>query len=93
MAFLRVVVICDWPTTVEKSWGLYFLAETMNLSMIYSYGKPTTNPGAGNGLLFLPAQNFLKKDEKNFGIFTLLIKFVLLIISYGNRREKRKTEN
>src|ERR1700748_2504994 len=33
MAFLRVVVICTCPTTVEKSWGLYFLAETMNLSI------------------------------------------------------------
>src|SRR5450755_2038086 len=31
MAFLSVVVICDCPTTAEKSCGLYFLAETMNL--------------------------------------------------------------
>jgi hypothetical protein len=31
IAFFSVVVICDWPTTVEKSCGLYFLAETMNL--------------------------------------------------------------
>src|SRR6202035_4173453 len=35
-AFLRVVVICDWPTTVEKFCGLSFLADTMNLSMILS---------------------------------------------------------
>ena len=34
MAFFRVVVICDCPTTVEKSWGLYFRAETINLSII-----------------------------------------------------------
>jgi len=33
MAFFRVVVICDCPTTVEKSWGLYFRAETINLSI------------------------------------------------------------
>src|ERR1700722_2664018 len=33
MAFFRVVVIWDWPTTVEKSWGLYFRALTMNLSI------------------------------------------------------------
>src|SRR5678815_3009677 len=30
MAFLRVVVICDCPTTVEKFWGLYLRAETIN---------------------------------------------------------------
>src|SRR5258708_40367089 len=36
MAFLRVVVMCDCPTTVEKSWGRYFRAETINLSMLYA---------------------------------------------------------
>ena len=34
MAFFNVVVICDWPTTVLKFCGRYFLAETMNLSII-----------------------------------------------------------
>jgi hypothetical protein len=34
MAFFRVVVIWDWPTTVEKSCGLYFRALTMNLSIL-----------------------------------------------------------
>ena len=34
IAFLSVVVICDWPTTVSKVCGLYFLAETTNLSII-----------------------------------------------------------
>src|SRR6185369_11973997 len=33
IAFLSVVVICDWPMTVSKVCGLYFLADTMNLSM------------------------------------------------------------
>ena len=33
IAFLNVVVICDCPTTVSKSCGLYFLAETINFSM------------------------------------------------------------
>src|SRR5687768_10320530 len=33
IAFFRVVVICAWPTTVEKFCGLYFLAETINLSI------------------------------------------------------------
>jgi hypothetical protein len=28
MAFLRVVVMCDCPTTVLKFWGLYLRAET-----------------------------------------------------------------
>jgi hypothetical protein len=28
MAFFRVVVICDCPTTVLKFWGLYLRAET-----------------------------------------------------------------
>ncbi|MBO9660641.1 MAG: DNA polymerase III subunit gamma/tau, partial [Chitinophagaceae bacterium] len=30
IAFFKVVVICDWPTTVSNSWGLYFLAKTIN---------------------------------------------------------------
>src|SRR5450432_1336276 len=34
IAFLRVVVICDCPTTVLKFCGRYFLAETINLSII-----------------------------------------------------------
>jgi hypothetical protein len=34
IAFLSVVVICDCPTTVSKVWGLYFLADTMNLSIL-----------------------------------------------------------
>ena len=34
MAFFKVVVICDWPTTVLKFWGLYFLAETTKLSIV-----------------------------------------------------------
>jgi hypothetical protein len=33
IAFFKVVVMCDCPTTVLKFWGLYFLAETMNLSI------------------------------------------------------------
>jgi len=33
IAFLSVVVICDCPITVLKFCGLYFLAETINLSM------------------------------------------------------------
>jgi len=33
MAFFSVVVICACPTTVEKFCGLYFLAETINLSI------------------------------------------------------------
>src|SRR5436190_641084 len=33
IAFLSVVVICACPTTVLKVWGLYFLAETINLSI------------------------------------------------------------
>ena len=33
MAFFNVVVMWDCPTTVLKFWGLYFLAETMNLSI------------------------------------------------------------
>ena len=33
MAFFSVVVMCDCPTTVEKFWGLYFLADTINLSI------------------------------------------------------------
>jgi hypothetical protein len=33
MAFFRVVVICDCPTTVEKCCGLYFLAETTKFSI------------------------------------------------------------
>ena len=33
MAFFRVVVMCDCPTTVLKFCGRYFLAETINLSM------------------------------------------------------------
>src|ERR1700748_3275839 len=49
MAFFRVVVICDCPTTVEKSWGLYFRAETINLSIRFSsYSKRTANTKAGN---------------------------------------------
>jgi hypothetical protein len=27
------VVICDCPTTVSNVWGLYFRAETINLSI------------------------------------------------------------
>src|SRR6478672_1092530 len=34
MAFFKVVVICDCPTTVLKFWGRYLRAETINLSMI-----------------------------------------------------------
>jgi hypothetical protein len=33
IAFFSVVVICDCPTTVEKCWGLYFLAETTKFSI------------------------------------------------------------
>jgi hypothetical protein len=33
IAFFKVVVICDCPTTVEKFCGLYLRAETMNLSL------------------------------------------------------------
>src|SRR2546421_4606921 len=33
MAFFNVVVICSCPTTVEKFWGLYLRAETINLSI------------------------------------------------------------
>src|SRR5690349_5372706 len=33
IAFLSVVVICCWPTTVSKVCGRYFLAETINLSI------------------------------------------------------------
>src|SRR5215471_19342314 len=33
MAFFNVVVMCCWPTTVSKVCGLYFLAETINLSI------------------------------------------------------------
>ena len=33
IAFFKVVVICACPTTVSNVCGLYFLAETMNLSM------------------------------------------------------------
>ena len=41
MAFFKVVVICACPTTVLKFCGLYFLAETINFSIIinnYSVG-------------------------------------------------------
>jgi hypothetical protein len=34
IAFFNVVVICDCPITVLKFCGLYFLAETINLSII-----------------------------------------------------------
>jgi hypothetical protein len=34
MAFFSVVVICACPTTVLKFCGLYFRADTMNLSMM-----------------------------------------------------------
>src|SRR6186713_2732347 len=34
IAFFSVVVICDCPTTVSKVCGLYFLAETTNLSIL-----------------------------------------------------------
>src|SRR4051812_26970305 len=37
IAFFKVVVMCDWPTTVEKFCGLYLRAETINLSI------PATN--------------------------------------------------
>lgn len=33
IAFFKVVVICGCPTTVEKFWGLYFRAETINFSI------------------------------------------------------------
>jgi hypothetical protein len=33
MAFFKVVVICACPTTVSNVCGLYFLADTMNLSI------------------------------------------------------------
>jgi hypothetical protein len=33
IAIIKVVVICYCHTTVEKFWGLYFLAETINLSI------------------------------------------------------------
>src|SRR4029079_15935159 len=33
IAFFNVVVMCPWPITVSKVCGLYFLAETTNLSM------------------------------------------------------------
>ena len=36
IAFFNVVVICAWPTTVLKFCGLYFLAETMKLSIVNS---------------------------------------------------------
>ena len=39
MAFFKVVVICACPTTVEKFCGLYFLAETINLSIAANFGK------------------------------------------------------
>src|SRR5690348_11490675 len=42
MAFLRVVVIWPWPTTVSKVWGLYFRAETINFSMVCSKCKECT---------------------------------------------------
>src|SRR6478672_10342179 len=37
MAFFKVVVICDCPTTVSNVCGLYFLADTMNLFSISNY--------------------------------------------------------
>src|SRR5579872_5366903 len=76
MAFFNVVVICACPTTVEKSWGLYFRAETINLSMsIAPVSKPTTSP-------LIPYLS--KKDRQKFGNLTLFIIFVLLIIAHGN---------
>src|SRR3982750_4687782 len=39
IAFFKVVVICDCPTTVEKFWGRYFRAETMNLSIYNLTGR------------------------------------------------------
>jgi hypothetical protein len=42
MAFFKVVVICDCPTTVLKFWGLYFLAETTKFSILdaqYTHSK------------------------------------------------------
>src|SRR5579871_4831552 len=45
IAFFRVVVICCWPTTVEKSWGRYFLAETINLSIEYTPLANLRHPG------------------------------------------------
>jgi len=48
------------PTTVEKILGLYFLAETMNLSMgILPIANLPQIPVSGNDLLFLPAHKFL----------------------------------
>jgi hypothetical protein len=61
MAFLRVVVICDCPTTVEKSWGLYFLAETINLSMgIAPIANLPQIPVQAMTFLY-PRQKFFKK--------------------------------
>jgi hypothetical protein len=37
IAFFSVVVMCACPTTVEKFCGLYFLADTTNLSMRANY--------------------------------------------------------
>src|SRR5438067_1801328 len=34
IAFLSVVVMCSCPTTVSKVWGRYFLADTMNFSIL-----------------------------------------------------------
>src|SRR6476659_2849005 len=39
MAFLSVVVMCCWPTSVSKVWGRYLRAETMNLSMKNRFGR------------------------------------------------------
>ncbi len=55
MAFFNVVVICDCPTTVEKSCGLYFLAETMNLFITFTSGiYPVCNDNKDleNGMSF-----------------------------------------
>jgi hypothetical protein len=42
MAFFKVVVIDCCPTTVSKVTGLYFLADTMKLSMNSSYKNEST---------------------------------------------------
>jgi hypothetical protein len=86
MAFFRVVVICDCPTTVEKSWGLYFRAETINLSIIKLLWQTYSKYQSRQCPLFLS----LKKKPGKFGIFTLLSIFALLITwEYRNEKKSR----
>ncbi len=74
IAFFKVVVICDCPTTVEKFCGLILRAETMNLSMVNYTPTPkgafrTVISASYKNQLFDIRNGCLNKETLNLQLF------------------------